>query len=238
MKNYDSAIFASINNEQSALFYLLEMQFADTYYYTDCDIDLVWDNHKYETRGFALGNIQVSSDMAVDSIDVEVDNADLSMSAIVLGEDVSGLPIILSMCTISGDVGATTGIIYDTAGTPLRDTADEYITDTTGNEVKAFQPMGLQPLFRGYVNNYGLFENKLRLGVVNELALWNKRTLRPATASCPWEVNGTECTLTGATCNQTYANCLTNDNVANFGGFRFLPSIMETNVWWGRRPEK
>lgn len=239
MKSFDSGILAALTSEEASLFYLIEMQFDDNYFYTDCDIDLVWGGDLYRSKGFEVGNISTSATMGVDSVDVSIDNSDLEMSAVVLGEDISGLPVIVSLCSVLTTPGVTSGILRDTTGAPLKDTADVTLTDTTGAGTTAFQPVGIQPLFRGLVNNWDLAESRLRIGLVNELALWNKRTLRPASASCPWAFGGTECkyTGTGGPCNQSYTSCVSLGNHLNFGGFRFLPSIVETSVWWGREPK-
>jgi hypothetical protein len=44
-----------------------------------------------------------------------------------------------------------------------------------------------------------------------------------------------ECNYSGLQdwCDQTYARCLDLTNQNNFGGFRFLPYIMEKEIWWG-----
>jgi len=35
-------------------------------------------------------------------------------------------------------------------------------------------------------------------------------------------------------CDRTYARCLVLGNTDNFGGFRWLPSIIDKEIWWGR----
>jgi hypothetical protein len=48
----------------------------------------------------------------------------------------------------------------------------------------------------------------------------------------------TECAYIGGSlwCDQSYERCVSLDNDENFGGFRFLPSLMEKDIWWGRVP--
>jgi hypothetical protein len=41
------------------------------------------------------------------------------------------------------------------------------------------------------------------------------------TRQCGYAVNGDQCGLTGAFCNRTYVNCVSNSNAARFGGFRW-----------------
>jgi hypothetical protein len=49
----------------------------------------------------------------------------------------------------------------------------------------------------------------------------------------------TECAYLGdeTWCDQSYARCVTLGNSDNFGGFRFLPSLMEKDIWWGKVPK-
>ena len=101
MKVFNSAITDELSEEEAAIFYLLTMQFDSTYRYTDCDIDLAFGGLTFQARGFEPGNISVTSGLGVDSVDLSIDNADLSMSSIVLNEDISGLPVILGMTAVS-----------------------------------------------------------------------------------------------------------------------------------------
>jgi len=35
-------------------------------------------------------------------------------------------------------------------------------------------------------------------------------------------------------CDRTYTKCVTLSNTTNYGGFRWLPSIVDREIWWGR----
>jgi hypothetical protein len=101
-----------------------------------------------------------------------------------------------------------------------------------------YQVLGVEELFRGAIDDWDLDEQELRLTVLSELFMWSKKTLRKCQASCPWEFAGTECAYAGdeTWCDQSYARCVALENTAQFGGFRFMPAIMEADVWWGRVP--
>ena len=98
--------------------------------------------------------------------------------------------------------------------------------------------LGLTNLFQGIVGEWELTEDRATIRALNELVLWRKRPLRTASATCPWVFKGTECTYAGAGgwCDQSYSRCAELGNQANFGGFRFLPALMEKQLWWGRVP--
>ena len=94
-------------------------------------------------------------------------------------------------------------------------------------------------LFQGTLNSWGMREGQLRIEVSSILSRWNQQTLSKHSGSCRWKkFKGDECVYVGAAtwCDRTYARCETLGNELNFGGFRWLPSIVGKEVWWGRIP--
>jgi outer membrane protein assembly factor BamB len=81
-------------------------------------------------------------------------------------------------------------------------------------------------------------DSKVSISVVNEFARWNERTLRPQSSSCAWafKQTGGECGYAGlgTWCDQSYERCKGLGNELNFGGDRFLPAVVEKELWWGR----
>jgi hypothetical protein len=81
-------------------------------------------------------------------------------------------------------------------------------------------------------------DSKVSISVVNEFARWNERTLRPQSSSCAWAFKqaGGECGYVGSGtwCDQSYERCKGLGNQLNFGGDRFLPAVVEKELWWGR----
>jgi len=202
LKSFDSNITAELAKEIAAIFFFVEFQFASTYRYTDCDIDMYYGGNKYDHFPFSIGNVANSAGMSVDSLELDFANVNLIMSSILLGEDVAGKPCILSF----------------------------FMVDSNYTIIEA------EELFRGLVGEWDLTEGEARIKLVNEFILWSKRTLRTCQASCPWEFKGTECTYSGAEtwCDQSYDRCVVLANTDSFGGFRFLPSLEEKKIWWGR----
>ena len=91
-------------------------------------------------------------------------------------------------------------------------------------------------VFRGLVSTWKLSEPKASITLVNEFILWNKKTLRKHQSACRWPFKGTECKYAGAEtwCDQGYARCLALNNEDNFGGDRWLPDLMEKEIYWGK----
>ena len=91
-------------------------------------------------------------------------------------------------------------------------------------------------VFRGLVSTWKLSEPKASITLVNEFILWNKKTLRKHQSACRWPFKGTECKYAGAEtwCDQSHARCLALSNQDNFGGDRWLPDLMEKEIYWGK----
>jgi hypothetical protein len=96
-----------------------------------------------------------------------------------------------------------------------------------------------EELMRFIIGGWELREDNIaRVNLTNELVLWNKKCLRTQSASCLWVFKGLECAYTGSEtwCDQSYERCLALGNQVNHIGSRFLPSLMKTELWWGRTP--
>jgi hypothetical protein len=112
-----------------------------------------------------------------------------------------------------------------------------------------YQVIATVEIFRGIFDSWDKTESQVSIVAVNEFVLWNKKTLRTASATCPWVFNspavrsaasgvGIECNYQGAQtwCDQSYDRCVTLGNDLNFGGDRFIPSLQGMTIWWGKTP--
>ena len=173
-----------------------------TYRITDGDIPIIHEGETFLPIAFKFGDISGSATLAVESIDIEIDDTGKTLAAIVLNEDIRNKWAILSVGAIDS----------------------EYVVH-------------VQEFLRGIIGGWQLYdENTLKITITNELVLWNKKPLRIQMSSCPWVFKGTECAYSGAesTCDQTYERCRFLSNTDNFGGDRFINSLMQKEIWWGR----
>jgi hypothetical protein len=206
MRTFDADILAELSKEVLTCFFMLELQFATTMRINDSEVD-VYDGsgNKFSSVSFSFGDISGSAGLAVESIDIEIDDTNQIVTAALLSADVRNKVAILYF-----------GVV------------------TSANVIKT------QELIRGFVGEWELYDdNKAKVTIVNELVLWNKKCLRMQSPSCPWTFKGTECAYPGTEtwCDQSWNRCDTLGNSVNFGGHRFLPSVMEKEIWWGRVPK-
>ena len=270
MRIFDTAITTELSKEALKPFFMLEFQLSSTMRWNDIDID-IYDalGNKFIPIAFDFGNIVGSSGMSVESIDINIDDTNQAISAILLGEDVRNKTAILYFGVIPApitklvyeanwgfdavlDFDAVTGFDMINWGfdgvlnfnslanfdgitnVEHPDTGGEWVEYVISQaEIKS------QELLRGIIGGWELYDdNKAKVTITSEMVLWNKKSLRPQTSSCPWTFKGTsgECGYAGAEtlCDQSYDRCLALANTGNYGGDRFLPAIVTREIFWGR----
>lgn len=208
MRNINAAVLKELGKEELRPFVLLDMTPASDlpYRYTDCDVPIAYASlgQVFLPRGFTYEPIRFSKETIVEELNVSIDNLD--------------------------DVFTTRFV----AGTPQGDIVTLYmVVLNSSNQILGDRIM----FFQGALDDWNLDEGKLTFSVVSEFVRWSQRTLSKHGKSCRWkEFKGTECAYAGAEtwCDRTYKRCLDISNADNFGGFRWLPSIVDKEVWWGR----
>jgi len=119
-------------------------------------------------------------------------------------------------------------------------TEDDFNIDWDVVDLQGYQPTDATVFFKGFVDEWSLVEDRISITVTNQFTRWTQKTLMLHSASCRWkQFKGDECGYTGgaASCNRTYVQCGIYNNTSNFGGFRFLPSVEDKQIWWGPTPE-
>lgn len=94
-------------------------------------------------------------------------------------------------------------------------------------------------VFKGYIDRPRTDEEFINIQILSPLAAWDRRTVRRQSSSCRYlKFKGEECGYSGGEtwCDRTYARCTTLGNTANFGGYRWLPDIINKKIYWGRTP--
>ena len=211
MRSIASEIIAQLGAEELRPFLLIFLNVGSGHRFTDCDIPLVINGNRYEPRGFRITDISYSMQNIVDQAQFEIDNIDETLTSDFIGGTPQGSDAVLY------------GVALDSNYEPAGDSSS-----SGGYAVT---------LFEGQIGEWSLDEAQLNCAIVNQLVQWTQRTLSDHSASCRWkEFKGTECGYSGAGtwCDRTYARCSALGNTANFGGFRWLPSIQDKAIWWGR----
>jgi hypothetical protein len=99
-------------------------------------------------------------------------------------------------------------------------------------------------IFEGMIDAVGVTEGLTDAGVSveikNDFVKWEQSIPRHQfSASCNWVFKSTTpgCQYTGAAskCDRSWARCVELGNQPRFRGFRHLPMIEESEIWWGKK---
>lgn len=96
----------------------------------------------------------------------------------------------------------------------------------------------VEKVYEGIILTWDIDAKNAVITLSNEMMFWKKKTLRYPSVTCRWDFKGIECGYTGSEtlCGKAYENCQAYGNTDNFGGFRFLKSLEERKIYWGRQP--
>lgn len=205
MKGLPAELTVELVKEYHAISHLFELSFSITYHWTDADIDVYYGGTWWTSKGVSFDSASFSASPKVDNIEFNVDNVDLSVSTLVMAEEVRGKP-----CTI------------------YRVALDKNMT-----------VLGSTKLFVGFVDGIEIDGKRGRFSIYNHFIRWKMSTPRRIhQATCMWTFKGSQCSYVGAEtwCDHSWERCVTLTNKVNFGGFKWLPFLVDKNVWWGRVP--
>ena len=205
MRGLPTAIALEIGKDYAKFCYLIFMDLAAPQYFTNLDFNAKWKGHTYESRGINLNNIHTSLSTSIDKTSFDIDNTDKTMSALVLGNDTRGRNCIIYLAAV----------------------------DNYGDVQDA------DPVFVGMLDSVTVDNRKATFDVYSHMVLWKKKTPRRIhQGTCAWVFkDSVTCRYAGGEtwCDHSYNRCVALANSDNFGGFRFLPSLKEKELWWGQK---
>jgi len=88
MRAIDPNVLAALEADRFTFFFLLHLGFTSALYLTDFEHEVYYDGDTYLPRGIQFDAIQGNASLAVDSLDIDIDDTDQAISAILLSEDV------------------------------------------------------------------------------------------------------------------------------------------------------
>lgn len=100
--------------------------------------------------------------------------------------------------------------------------------------------IGSTILFLGYLDAIEIDKRRARFQVYNHFIRWKMLTPRRFhSATCQWTFKSTYCGYGGGEtwCDHSWERCVALGQKLNFSGFRWLPFLVEKQIWWGRIPK-
>jgi len=194
-------------NEANFLVYIVDIETITAKYLTNADQKIYYEGKTYEPWGMNFGAVEYSISPTVDKVSVEVDNVDLTFSSMLQTEEMRGKRFLIRLAALNQNMGVVGAVIH----------------------------------FDGILDSIRAKKKIVKIDVYNHMILWKKkiprRTHQP---TCTWTFkDSSTCKYTGATatCDKSWDECVAMSNSINFGGFRFLPSLSDKQIWWGSVPK-
>ena len=242
MRNIDTTIAAKLAEGTLRPFDLLELVIEGVdWRYTDCDTTIVLPDSivtAVEDLTLKVGSAITGGTVseAVSRVYTPVTGFRYSPIKYSMGRIVDKATVELSMIDLPDMILAFAG------GTPQGSLAiiRRVLVDDDGSLVGGTSAM----IFEGTIDGWNLTEDKLKINIVSQFVQWSHKALRLHSASCSWKKfkgdnSASPCMYSGSEtwCDRTYTRCSALGNIVNFGGFRWLPSIVDKEIWWGREKE-
>lgn len=101
MRAFNPDILAALKADRFTFFFLLKLEFSSPLYLTDFDHEIYYGGDTYTPVGFTFDVIQGASGLSVDSFDIDIDDTNQAISALLLSEDVRNKWGIVSLGVIT-----------------------------------------------------------------------------------------------------------------------------------------
>lgn len=248
MRSINSNIISALESNEIIPFYLLDIEIENIHYrYTDCDVPIMENNSKYVSKGFKVDNIIYSLSKIVSDMRLEIDDIDETLKALFVGGTPRGETILYKLILLSKEYEGESSIqagdallLESGSGALLLESASGGVL-LGGPYQEYYDTIGILTLMEGFIDNWELDESKIEIKVASLATQWNQQPLTKQSPLCRWkEFGGTECGYSGeqTECDRTYTKCVEYENTANFGGERWLSSLVDKKeFWWGYVPE-
>ena len=167
--------------------------------------------------------------------------------AVIGGTVFQAKPFEIDTVSISGSMGVSTVTInFDAVQTDLVSLALN--NELQGSKVEIYlvgldenlKSIDTVPLFIGFITDIEIDDKIISLRVSDLMYRWKDEQLNNHAATCPWRFKDPHtCKYSGSEtwCDKTYNRCQALGNTQHFRGFRYLPSISEKDIWWGKAPK-
>lgn len=189
------------------LVYLIVIETNPPLRLTNADIDIWFEGFLYSAHGMDFGAAEYSITPAADKVFMELDNTGFVWSSIIQTQEIRGRRCIIRLAMLD-DRGRVLGTVVH---------------------------------FDGLVDSMRLTNKTLKMDIFNHMILWKKRLPRRThQATCTWTYKDpATCKYSGMAdlCDKSWESCGNRANLPNFGGFRYLPSLENKQLWWGRQPK-
>lgn len=180
---------------------------AGTQFFTTCDHLVSQGGNTYYPFPLGISEITKSSVGLSDSVTIVLSNVSREISTLLLSESFRGKRVIIRR----------TFLLADNTVAPPFIAFDGLMDVVIGKEEKDTAI--------------------IQATCTTDLAYWQKSIPgRQFQATCQNEFKDSDCLYAGVetSCNRTWDRCVALSNTNNYTGFRHLPQLENTQIWWGK----
>jgi hypothetical protein len=216
MRFFPLGIIEEFLKEIFFMAHLVTFSFAEIQRWTDCDQPIFYSEDWYVRKGFTFRPPVMNIDLQAEGVTMEIDNVDKSFSDLILTEDVREKECrIERVCLDKNLCVIETPII----------------------------------IFPGYVDRILKADRKRAvIEISDELIRWQILTPRRThSPTCEWGFKSDECGYPvagpatvcgdGLYNEKTAEACAYLGNRIHFGGFYYISTLAQKEIWWGTKPK-
>lgn len=202
MRSINTELLDKLRSSEYRIAILISLDVLSTFKRFSTWSDDIWfDNNRYFPRGIRLGSISYGSSSIVSGVTIDFDDVNREL-LVLLGEvGVGDYPVEITM------------VALDSHGVPILN--------------------GDALIFSGTFSQWDYRPKTVSIKAVSIFSKFNRVTPRGFSSSCSIKVfKGNQCNYVGAgtVCDRSYTQCTAYGNTANFQGFRWLPSLVNTRL--------
>ena len=265
MRTLHAFLTGELAAEFNCIRHFFVFQWSTIWKWVDFDQDVLYSGDWYRSRDIVFPEAQISASPQVDSITVELDDVDQSITNIVLAEDIKDKRAMIYLVALDKSCKVL--------GTP-----DLFFL---GNCVRGFKEQSATRFSIEIQNDMGRWKRLTPRRTCSPTCQWefrhgptkvwgtdsqtytaiidgvNHAANRPITGADwedhwvlagadgiawvagDWHLVGT-CRYTGAEtwCDNSPDRCEALNNRVNYGGFPYMTQLQDAKIWWGRHPHK
>ncbi len=210
MKSFPLDLSDELAKEECQICHLFVLELdSGTYRFTDYSMDIYDEGNWYYSRGIEFDGASSSISPKVDSMRSQMDDVDQFFSSIMMSEEIRNKQYTVYKAAINNNL----------------------------------QVVGKSFFFLGFINSGDLEEetNRASLDIYNHFIRWKLQTpRRQHEPNCRYTFKDSEtCKYAGSEtwCDHSWERCIALGNNANNPAFRFLLSLQNKQIWWGRIPK-
>lgn len=200
----------------SSLKHLFKLVASTTYYWTDADQDVYFDGKYWTAKGLAFSDLSYSIDGQTATTTVTFPNVDKAISTLFLGEELRNKTFMIYRVLLNNSL------------VPI------------GVAVEADLSIVIDGLVDSIPSGH---QTQAQVGLVSYNITGDVQIpRRQIEDKCPWIAIGgfkgaTYCKYAGVEtwCDGSKSRCDTLANSVNFGGFEYISSLQNQQIYWGQR---